>query len=89
MIGQGRVRVKEFSQKASVQPAEITDNVRAMIAEADTNALIVIQEMREAIKNARSVDPASASILKRFLKIHEKHQWWLHYILDKRQGLSK
>ena len=68
MIGRNRVCVREFPQNASVKPAGNNNSVRAMIEEADSNALIVIEEMREAAKNARSVDPASASILKTFFK---------------------
>lgn len=86
-IGQNRVKVKEFSKNASVKPSKVNNDVRRMIQEADTNALKVIQELREVIKKSEPVDPVSANLLKKLLKIQEKHQWWLHYILDKRQGL--
>lgn len=88
MIGQNRLRVREFSKNASVKPARENKDIRRMVQEADSNALLVIREMREAIRKAEPVDPVSAGLLKRLLKIHEKHQWWLHYILDKRQGFT-
>ena len=87
-IGQNRVRVREFAHNASIKPAKKGSDIRQMLEEANSNVLIVIRELREAIKNSEHIDPASANILKRFLQVHEKHQWWLHYILEKRQGLT-
>lgn len=88
MIGQNRLRVKEFPKKATVKPSRENRDIRRMIQEADNNALMVIRELRELIKKSEPVDAVSTNILRKLLKIHEKHQWWLHYILDKRQGLA-
>jgi starvation-inducible DNA-binding protein len=87
-IGQNRLRVKEFPKKATVKPSKENRDIRRMIQEADNNALMVIREIKELIKTSEHVDNVSANILKRLLRIHEKHQWWLHYVLDKRQGLA-
>lgn len=88
MSGQNRLRIREFSKNASVKPAREKTSIRGMIQEADSNALLVIGEIKQAINASENVDPVSANVFKQLMKIHEKHQWWLHYILDKRQGLA-
>lgn len=90
MIGQDPVsHVEDFLKLATVKPAKKGNNMRNMIEEADTNALVVIKGMREAIKKAESNDdPGSADVLIRFVQIHEKHEWWLRDILEKRDGLT-
>jgi starvation-inducible DNA-binding protein len=62
--------------------------MRDMIEEADRNALIVIKEMRGAVRVAEDHDdPGTVDVLSRFVQIHEKHEWWLRDILRKRDGL--
>jgi starvation-inducible DNA-binding protein len=82
-----RVRLVDFPRMATVKPAEKETNVRRMIEEAIFNELIVIREMREIFKKSQRVEPASANVLKKLLQTHEKHGWWLRYILEKRQWL--
>lgn len=90
MIGQNPVsRIEEFQKTATIKSAEDNTDMREMIQEADINALVVIKEMRAAIKTADEADdPGTADVLTRFVQIHEKHEWWLRDILEKRDGLT-
>ena len=59
------------------------------IREADENSLQIIKEIREAIKIAENNDdPGTADVLIKFVQIHEKQEWWLRDILEKRDGLT-
>lgn len=90
MIGQNPVsHVEDFLKTATVKSAKKGNNMRGMIEEADANAVLVIKEIREAIKKAdKNDDPGTADILTKFVQIHEKHEWWLRDILEKRDGLT-
>ncbi len=90
MIGQNPVsRIEEFQKTATIKSAKDSSDMREMIREADENARMVIMEMRAAIKTAdESDDPGTADVLTRFVQIHEKHEWWLRDILEKRDGLT-
>jgi len=90
MIGPNPVsRIEEFQKTATIQSAKDSTDMREMIREADENALTVIREMRAAIKTADEADdPGTADVLTRFVQIHEKHEWWLRDILEKRDGLT-
>ena len=64
-------------------------SMREMVEEADAHLLTVIQEMREAADLAMEhKDPGTADVFTRFVQIHEKHEWWLRDILEKRDGLT-
>jgi starvation-inducible DNA-binding protein len=90
MIGQNPVsRIEEFLQTASINSAAQSSDMREMVREANQNSLQIIKEMREAIKLAdENDDPGTADVLTRFVQIHEKHEWWLRDILEKRDGLT-
>lgn len=90
MIGQNPVsRIEEFLQTASIKSAAQSTDMREMIREADENSKQIIKEMREAIKIADdNDDPGTADVLTRFVQIHEKQEWWLRDILEKRDGLT-
>ena len=88
MIDQNRVRIGEFRENATIKPAKRGNDIREMIREADRNVLKVISEFREIIKQVPERDQALSNLISKILKMHEKHEWWLHYILDKRQGLK-
>ena len=61
--------------------------MREMIQEGDDNLVLVIKEMRAAVSVANDQDdPGSADVFTRFVQIHEKHEWWLRDILEKRDG---
>ena len=90
MIGQNPVsRIEEFLQTASIGSAKDSKDMREMIREADENSLQIIKEIREAIKIAENNDdPGTADVLIKFVQIHEKQEWWLRDILEKRDGLT-
>lgn len=90
MIGQNPVsRIEEFLKTATIKSAGNSSDMRNMISEADQNVLTVIREMREAIKRADEAgDPGTADVFTRFVQIHEKHEWWLRDILEKKDGLT-
>ncbi len=90
MIGQNPVsRIEEFQKTASIKSAGENKDMHQMVKEADTNAIKIIKEMRDAIKTANdNDDPGTADVLTRFVQIHEKHEWWLRDILVKRDGLT-
>jgi len=90
MIGQNPVaHIEEFTKTATVKPAQKDNDMRGMIAEADKNLMIVIKEMREGVKTANdNDDPGTADIFTRFVQIHEKYEWWLRDMLEKKDGLT-
>lgn len=90
MIGQDPVfRPEEIERIASVQVSREATTMREMIEEADTNLLIVINEMRMAARVADDHDdPGTVDLFSRHVQIHEKHEWWLRDILEKDDGLT-
>ena len=60
-----------------------------MIQEADPNLLTVIKEKRAGARAAdEHDDPGTVDLFSKFVQIHEKHEWWLRDILEKRDGLA-
>jgi starvation-inducible DNA-binding protein len=90
MIGQDPVAApQEMLSTASVQVAGRGQTMRGMIQEADDNLLIVIKEMRAGARAADEADdPGTVDLFSRYVQIHEKHEWWLRDILEKRDGLT-
>ena len=90
MIGQDPVASpQEMLQTASVKVAGRGQTMREMIKEADENLLIVIKEMRAGARAADEADdPGTVDLFSRFVQVHEKHEWWLRDILEKRDGLT-
>lgn len=73
---------------ASVAPAAPHSNMHDMVEEADRNLLIVIKEMRRAVKDADdNGDPGTVDLLSKLVQVHEKHEWWARDILRKGDGL--
>jgi starvation-inducible DNA-binding protein len=89
MIGQDPVAgPRETLEAASVKPAGLGASMREMIEEANGHLLTVIREMRAGAAAADAQDdPGTADVFTRFVQIHEKHEWWLRDILEKRDGL--
>lgn len=89
MIGQDPVASpQEMLTTASVKVAARGQSMRQMIQEANTNLLIVIKEIRTAARAAdEHDDPGTVDLFSKFVQIHEKHEWWLRDILEKRDGL--
>jgi starvation-inducible DNA-binding protein len=90
MIGQNPVASpQEMLTTASVKVAARGQTMREMIHEADTNLLTVIKEIRAGARAAdEHDDPGTVDLFSKFVQIHEKHEWWLRDILEKRDGLS-
>ena len=90
MIGQDPVsRPQEILATASVTVAERDQTMRQMVEEADANLLIIIKEMRSAARAAdEQEDPGTVDLFSRHVQLHEKHEWWLRDILEKRDGLT-
>jgi starvation-inducible DNA-binding protein len=90
MIGQDPLSSPlEMVATASVPVAARKNTMRNMLAEADTNLLIVIKEMREGVRTATAQDdPGTADLFTTAVQIHEKHEWWLRDMLEKRDGLA-
>ncbi|MGI8836540.1 MAG: Dps family protein [Pyrinomonadaceae bacterium] len=90
MIGQDPVTSpQEMLATASVKVASRGQTMREMVQEGDENLVIVIKEMRAGARAANaSNDPGTVDLFSRFVQIHEKHEWWLRDILEKRDGLT-
>lgn len=90
MIGQDPVASpEEMLMAASVKVAARGQTMREMIHEADTNLMIVIKEMRAGARVAdQQDDPGTVDLFSKVVQIHEKHEWWLRDILEKRDGLT-
>jgi len=92
MIGQDPLfSPTEISETASVKAADRANfTMRDMIAEADSNLLIVIKEMRAGVRTANEQDdPGTADLFTQVVQVHEKHEWWLRDMLEKSDGLTK
>jgi len=89
MIGQDPLfRPQDLVTAATVKVAEPGQSMREMIEEADANLLLVIKEMRAGARAAdEQDDPGTVDLFSRHVQIHEKHEWWLRDILEKRDGL--
>lgn len=90
MIGQNPLsHFEEFLQGSTVKSAAKKNDMRGMLSEARENTLIIIKEMREAIKTADNADdPGTADLFTRFIQIHEKHEWFLRDMLETKDGLT-
>jgi starvation-inducible DNA-binding protein len=92
MIGQDPLfSPVEISETSSVKAADRANfTMRDMIAEADSNLLGVIKEMRAGVRTANEQDdPGTADLFTQVVQIHEKHEWWLRDMLEKSDGLTK
>lgn len=89
MIGQDPISgLANYAQRAKVQSTSGTKNMRAMVEEANANAMVVIRNMREAVNVATEHnDPGTAEIFSQFVQIYEKQEWFLREILKKGDGL--
>ena len=85
MIGQDPVAgPHEILKTASIHPAELSQTMREMVAEADAHLITVIREMRDGVRAAEEADdPGTVDLLSRYVQIHEKHEWWLRELLER------
>jgi len=91
MIGQDvhAVQLKQIQEAADVHSAAPGQSAHEMIEEADANLLVVIKDMRDAVKAAeQSNDPGTVDLFSKVVQIHEKQEWFLRQILKKKDGLT-
>lgn len=89
MIGQDPpAHLLEVADAASVPLASPHATVREMLEEADRHLLIVIKEMRDAVRTADAHDdPGTVDLFSRTVQLHEKHEWWVRDLLRTGDGL--
>lgn len=89
MIGQDPPALPlELADLATVAPAAPHSTMREMVEEADRNLLVVIKEMRQAVKAAdEHNDPGTVDLFSKLVQVHEKHEWWARDILRSGDGL--
>jgi len=79
----------EMSDLASVAPAAPGSTMYEMVEEANRNTLVVIKELRKAVRVAdEHDDPGTVDMFSKVVQIHEKHEWWLRDILQKGDGFQ-
>jgi len=79
----------EMTDLASVAVAAPHSTLHEMVEEANRNELVVIKEMRDAVRVAEDHnDPGTVDLFSRLVQVHEKHEWWLRDILRKGDGLT-
>jgi starvation-inducible DNA-binding protein len=90
MIGQdppsGPVEIADIATVAVAAPHS---TMREMVEEANRNTLVVIKEIRQAVKTAEEHDdPGTVDLFSKLVQIHEKHEWWLRDMLQGGDGFS-
>jgi len=86
MIGQNvqAIQLKQLQEAADVHSAASGQTPREMLEEADANLLVVIKDLREAVKDAEQAnDPGTVDLFSKVVQIHEKHEWFLRETLKK------
>jgi starvation-inducible DNA-binding protein len=89
MIGQDPpAHLLESANLASVASAGSHATMREMVEEAQRNLVLVISEMRKAVRIAEEHDdPGTVDLFSKSVQIHEKHEWFLRDILRAGDGL--
>jgi starvation-inducible DNA-binding protein len=89
MIGQDPpAHPLDAADLSTVSQAAPHSNMREMIDEADRNLIVIIKEMRDAVKVAESHDdPGTVDLFSRLVQVHEKHEWWARDLLRTGDGL--
>ena len=89
MIGQDPpAHLLESANMATVASAGPHTSMREMVEEAQRNLVLVISEMRKAVKVAEEHDdPGTVDLFSKSVQIHEKHEWWMRDILRTADGL--
>lgn len=84
MIGQDpEVQLEYIIQKGTVRQTSPKVAFADMIAEMDANAIVMIFEIRQAIKalSESSDDPGSVALLVSLVERYEEHEWFLRQLL--------
>ena len=88
MIGQDPpANPVEVADMASVTTAAPHSTMREMLEEANRNQLVVIKEIRKAVKTAEEHDdPGTVDLFSKLVQVHERHEWWSRDILQGGDG---
>jgi starvation-inducible DNA-binding protein len=79
---------RQFIERGTVEVAAANQSMRGMIEEAIRNHARVVQELREAVGVADAArDPGSVDLFTRLLLVHEKQEWFLREVLERKDGL--
>jgi len=79
----------DMLERATVRVAARKGTMRQMVAEADTNEITLVKEMRDGARLADdNNDPGTADLFARIVQIHERHEWYLRDILEEGDGLT-
>jgi starvation-inducible DNA-binding protein len=90
MIGQevANIQLKQMQEAANVESAGAGQSMREMIEEADANLLLVIKDIRDAVRAADdNNDPGTVDMLSKIVRVHEKNEWFLREVLKKSDKL--
>jgi starvation-inducible DNA-binding protein len=89
MIGQDPpANPVQVADMASVTAAAPHSTMREMVEEANRNQLVLIKEMRKAVRTAEEHDdPGTVDLFSKLVQVHEKHEWWSRDILRTGDGL--
>jgi starvation-inducible DNA-binding protein len=88
MIGQDPpANPVQAADMASVTAAAPHSTMREMVEEANRNQLVLIKEMRKAVRTAEEHDdPGTVDLFSKLVQVHEKHEWWSRDILRAGDG---
>jgi DNA-binding ferritin-like protein len=84
MIGQDpEVGLENLLEEAAVKQTQPGLEFEELLADADANAIVVIREIREAIRDLRrrDEDPGSIELLVSVLRVHEENEWFLRELV--------
>jgi starvation-inducible DNA-binding protein len=84
MIGQDpEVGLEYISEEATVKQTQSGSPFENLLADADANAIIVIREIRDALRDLRrrDEDPGSVELLVSILRVYEQHEWFLRELV--------
>ncbi len=80
MIGQDpQVGLEYVLEEAAVTQTQAGSSFDELVADADANAIVVIREIRDALRELRrrDEDPGSVELLVSVLRVHEQNEWFL------------
>lgn len=79
---------RQLVAQASTKVAPENQNMRQMIEDAIQNERRVINELHQAVETANQADdPGTADLFTRIVQTHEKHEWFLREVIERKDGL--
>ncbi len=78
----------KLSARAYIKVAPESQNMRQIIDDAVEHERRIISELRKAVDTANhAADPGTADLFTRIVQTHEKHEWFLREVLERKDGL--